>query len=59
MFAGLKDVATVRVEGPRGEFVLDEASTRPLVFVAFDTGFAPIKSLIEHAMALDSRNNFV
>jgi len=54
VFAGLKDVATVRVEGPRGEFVLDEASTRPLVFVAFDTGFAPIKSLIEHAMALDS-----
>ena len=54
VFAGLKNVDTVRVEGPRGEFVLDEASTRPLVFVAFDTGFAPVKSLIEHAMALDS-----
>src|SRR5574341_182103 len=54
VFAGLKGVETVRVEGPRGEFVLDEASTRPLVFVAFDTGFAPVKSLIEHAMALDA-----
>jgi CDP-4-dehydro-6-deoxyglucose reductase len=54
VFAGLKDVDTVRVEGPRGEFVLDEDSTRPLVFVAFDTGFAPVKSLIEHAMALDA-----
>jgi CDP-4-dehydro-6-deoxyglucose reductase len=54
VFAGLKDLDTVRVEGPRGEFVLDEASTRPLVFVAFDTGFAPVKSLIEHAMALDA-----
>jgi CDP-4-dehydro-6-deoxyglucose reductase, E3 len=54
VFAGLKDVDSVRVEGPRGEFVLDEASTRPLVFVAFDTGFAPVKSLIEHAMALDA-----
>jgi len=54
VFAGLKDVDTVRVEGPRGEFVLDEASTRPLVFVAFDTGFAPVKSLVEHAMALDA-----
>ena len=53
VFAGLKDADTVRVEGPRGEFVLDEASARPLVFVAFDTGFAPVKSLIEHAMALD------
>jgi len=54
VFAGLKGVDGVRVEGPRGEFVLDEASTRPLVFVAFDTGFAPVKSLIEHAMALDA-----
>lgn len=54
VFGGLKDVESVHVEGPRGEFVLDEASTRPLVFVAFDTGFAPVKSLIEHAMALDS-----
>jgi CDP-4-dehydro-6-deoxyglucose reductase len=40
--------------GPRGEFVLDEASHRPLVFIAFDAGFAPVKSLIEHAMALDA-----
>jgi CDP-4-dehydro-6-deoxyglucose reductase, E3 len=54
VFAGLKDVDTVRVEGPRGEFVLDEDSARPLVFIAFDTGFAPVKSLIEHAMALDA-----
>lgn len=54
VFEGLKGVDTVRVEGPRGEFVLDEASARPLVFVAFDTGFAPVKSLIEHAMALDA-----
>jgi CDP-4-dehydro-6-deoxyglucose reductase len=54
VFAGLKGVDSVRVEGPRGDFVLDEASARPLVFVAFDTGFAPVKSLIEHAMALDA-----
>jgi CDP-4-dehydro-6-deoxyglucose reductase len=54
VFAGLKGVDAVRVEGPRGEFVLDESSARPLVFIAFDTGFAPVKSLIEHAMALDA-----
>jgi CDP-4-dehydro-6-deoxyglucose reductase len=54
VFSALKDGDTVRVEGPRGGFVLDEASTRPLVFVAFGTGFAPVKSLIEHAMALDA-----
>lgn len=54
VFAGLKGVDVVHLEGPRGEFVLDEASTRPLVFIAGEQGFAPIKSLIEHAMARDA-----
>ena len=36
-----------------GEFVLAD-SPRPLVFAACDTGFAPVKSLIEHAMALEA-----
>jgi CDP-4-dehydro-6-deoxyglucose reductase len=44
---------SVGVEGPRGSFVMDESSTRSLIFIACDTGFAPIKSLIEHAMALN------
>jgi len=54
VFGGLKAVETVRIDGPRGTFVLDEDSPRPLLFVARDTGFAPAKSLIEHAMALDT-----
>ena len=54
VFGGLKGVDSVRVEGPRGEFVLREESHRPLVFIAGESGFAPIKSLIEHAMALDA-----
>ena len=54
VFEGLGGADTVRIEGPRGSFVLDEESSRPLVFIAGDTGFAPIKSLIEHAMALES-----
>jgi CDP-4-dehydro-6-deoxyglucose reductase, E3 len=53
VFDGLKGVDSVRVEGPRGEFVLNEESHRALVFIAGESGFAPIKSLIEHAMALD------
>jgi len=44
---------SVTVWGPVGDFVLAE-STRPLVFAACDTGFAPVKSLIEHALALDT-----
>jgi CDP-4-dehydro-6-deoxyglucose reductase len=54
VFGGLKGVDAVRIEGPRGEFVLNEESHRPLVFIAGEAGFAPIKSLIEHAMALDA-----
>ena len=53
VFSGLKGADSVRVEGPRGEFVLNEESHRALVFIAGESGFAPIKSLIEHAMALD------
>jgi CDP-4-dehydro-6-deoxyglucose reductase len=54
VFGGLPGVESVRVEGPRGTFVLNEDSHRPLVFIAGESGFAPIKSLIEHAMALDA-----
>ena len=53
VFQGLKSGDSVNVLGPRGEFALREDSARTLVFIAWDTGFAPIKSLIEHALALD------
>ncbi len=49
----LKSGDTVTVWGPSGDFVLAE-SERPLAFVACDTGFAPVKSLVEHAMAVDA-----
>jgi CDP-4-dehydro-6-deoxyglucose reductase len=49
---GIKPGDAVTVWGPVGEFVLAE-SQRPLVFAACDAGFAPVKSLIEHALALD------
>jgi NAD(P)H-flavin reductase len=44
---------TLQLWGPTGHFVLAE-SERPLAFVACDTGFAPVKSLIEHAMAIEA-----
>jgi CDP-4-dehydro-6-deoxyglucose reductase len=44
---------SINLWGPVGEFVLAD-SPRPLVFAACDTGFAPIRSLIEHAMSLDT-----
>ena len=53
VFEGLKSGDSVNVIGPRGEFALREDSPRTLVFIAWGTGFAPLKSLIEHAMALE------
>jgi CDP-4-dehydro-6-deoxyglucose reductase, E3 len=44
----------VQVEGPSGDFVLREDSTDPALFLAFGDGFAPIKSLLEHAISIDT-----
>jgi CDP-4-dehydro-6-deoxyglucose reductase len=54
LFSRLRKNDTVDIEGPHGEFILQEKSARPLCFIAFDTGFAPIKSLIEHALSLNA-----
>ncbi len=43
----------INIIGPSGHFVLREDQSNPIVFIAFGQGFAPIKSLIEHAMTLD------
>jgi CDP-4-dehydro-6-deoxyglucose reductase len=50
--ARVNDVLTL--EGPSGAFVLNENSPRSLVFIASGIGFASVKGLIEHAMALDA-----
>ena len=49
----IKAGESITVLGPTGEFVLADGN-RPLVFAACDSGFAPIKSLIEHALSLDA-----
>lgn len=50
---GVKPGDAVTVWGPHGQFTL-AAGSKPLVFVACDHGFAPVKSLIEHALSLDA-----
>jgi CDP-4-dehydro-6-deoxyglucose reductase len=49
-----KNSDKVEVTGPQGNFVLDYHDTRPLVMIAVDDRFASIKSLIEHAVTLES-----
>ncbi|MEE9343742.1 MAG: 2Fe-2S iron-sulfur cluster-binding protein [Gammaproteobacteria bacterium] len=53
LFNQVRPREKIKVEGPFGGFVLDETSQRPIIFLAFDTGFSSIKSLIEHAVSLD------
>lgn len=53
VFGDLRSNDTVNVYGPVGEFVLKAESARPLLLLACNSGFAPIKSLIEHAMSLE------
>lgn len=53
VFTRLKPRDSLEIEGPFGDFVLDEQSSRPILYIAFETGFAPIKSLIEHAISLE------
>ena len=50
VFGKMKERDILRFEGPHGTFFLREDSAKPIVFVASGTGFAPIKSIIEHAL---------
>lgn len=56
-FNRLKTGDIVEVEGPKGEFVLDDESTRSIVFIAWGAGFAPVKGLIEHALSLEAADS--
>jgi CDP-4-dehydro-6-deoxyglucose reductase len=54
IFDELKTHATIEVSGPCGDFLLDEKSDRPVLMIAYDTGFSAMKSLIEHMISLES-----
>ncbi len=53
VFDRLASGDSVRLVGPFGDFVLRTEPPRPMLFIAGETGFAPVKGLIEHAMSLD------
>lgn len=53
VFDSLRKEEPVRVSGPHGNFVMKLDSRRPVLFVAWEDGFAPIKSLVQHAMSLE------
>jgi CDP-4-dehydro-6-deoxyglucose reductase, E3 len=49
VFTEMKEGDRLRFEGPLGSFFLREDSEKPIIFVAGATGFAPVKSMMEHA----------
>ncbi len=51
VFDALSPGALLRVEGPLGTFVLREDSTRPMLFMAGGTGYAPVRAMLEHLLA--------
>ncbi len=53
VFAHLRVGAWIDIEAPKGQFIFRDDVARPLILIAFDTGFAAIKSLLEHATAQD------
>jgi CDP-4-dehydro-6-deoxyglucose reductase len=50
VFDRMQEKDLLRFRGPLGTFFLREDSARPLILVAGGTGFAPMKSIIEHML---------
>lgn len=50
VFDGMQLKEIMRFEGPHGSFHLREESDKPIILLAGGTGFAPIKSIVEHAI---------
>ncbi len=49
--------ATVVIDGPFGLFVVSDADRRGLVFLAGDTGIAPVRSIVLHLLATNDPRN--
>lgn len=53
VFNELQEKAILRLEAPFGSFYFREGSSKPIIFAATGTGFAPIKGIIEHMLYND------
>jgi CDP-4-dehydro-6-deoxyglucose reductase len=53
VFTQLRNAHDVRVIGPWGGFTWREDSDRPVILLAYQTGFAAIRSLIEQALNVE------
>ncbi len=49
----LRTGQALTVSGPHGDFLFNIDSPRVAIFIVYETGFMPVNSLIEHAIALN------
>ena len=59
VFNEMKEGDVLQVEGPLGTFFLHEASDKPIIFMSGGTGFAPVKSMVEHAFNVGVKRSMV
>ncbi|HXX84908.1 MAG TPA: CDP-6-deoxy-delta-3,4-glucoseen reductase [Casimicrobiaceae bacterium] len=59
VFTTMKVGDIVDFEGPLGSFFLREDSAKPMIFVAGATGFAPVKSMLEHAFHIGMKRKMI
>ena len=57
LFETLRAGALLRIEGPIGQFIYRESAS-PVLLIAGGTGFAPIKSILRHALERGSTREF-
>ena len=50
VFGTMKEGQLLRLNAPLGTFYLREESSKPIIFIANGTGFAPIKSMVSYAI---------
>ena len=46
----------ININGPHGAFTLNEESKLPIVLICWDNGFAPVRSIVEHAFSIEKAN---
>src|ERR1700737_180994 len=51
----LQPGAAVSVDGPYGDFILPDGDPRQVVFLAGDTGIAPVRSIVLHMLAVGDK----
>ncbi|WP_146066909.1 2Fe-2S iron-sulfur cluster-binding protein [Candidatus Venteria ishoeyi] len=58
LFTQAQAKKNLHLKGPSGNFTLPFDVTAPLLLIAWETGFAPIKSLIEHTVSVDNAESW-